>query len=356
MRKFILLAMLTWAATASALDTNYTPFAKSEMLRINATRATTGIGTRSATGKHIVATIVDTETNGLCEAWALRIAVDGTNVFSQALDFWTTHTETFVVDLDGNGLEDVVKQAYYGSQGFMLGCDLMIFSQYEKGKFAAIKLPAERFTADDICNLDNKGRKEIVTCVLVGCGGHNYWVYRCWNLSGSKLVSVDKEHGFPRAVWFTEKPNRRLVKQDLLEKIMANYPTIPAEEIKLDHAKPSLAEKVQSGEVVSAVSWNGRAVSAQTRDRILALIRKEIQSFTYSGRDCRVSDNGPMAQLAPSRTIMLQFKDGSSLELSLFVFNTAHKVLQAQLPSPETYWSSTEKKLIEQIEKMEELK
>jgi hypothetical protein len=225
MRKFILLTMLTCAATASALDANYSPFAGPEMLRISATRAT------SSTGTHVVASIVNTTTNASEETrWEFRIAVDGTNVFSQAADYWWRHTKTIITDLDGNGLEDVVKEAYYGSQGLMLGCDLMIFSQYEKGKFAAIKLPAERFTADDICNLDNMVRKEIVTCVLVGYGGHNYWVYRCWNLSGSKLVSVDKEHGFPRAVWFTEKPNSRLVKPDLLEKIMTNYPTIQVEE------------------------------------------------------------------------------------------------------------------------------
>ena len=229
--------MLTWAATASALDTNYTPFAKSEMLRINSTRATTGIGTRSAIGKHVVATIVNAATNVMGESWEFRIAVDGTNVFTQATDIWMTHTKMIVADLDGNGLEDVVKEVYHGSQGLMLGCDLMIFSQYERGKFSAIKLPAERFTADDICNLDNKGRKEIVTCVLVGNGGHNYWVYRCWNLSGSKLVSVDKEFGFPRAVWFTEKPNRKLVKQDLLEKIIANYPKMSGVDLSAPYKK-----------------------------------------------------------------------------------------------------------------------
>jgi hypothetical protein len=219
--------MLTCAATVSALDANYSPFTQAEILRINATRAT------SSTGTHVVASIVNTTTNASEETpWEIRITVDGTNVFSQAADYWWRHTKTIVTDLDGNGLEDVVKEAYYGSQGLLLGCDMMIFSQYVKGKFAAITLPAERFSSDDICNLDNKGRKEIVTCVLVDYGGHNYWVYRCWNLSGSKLVSVDKEYGFPRAVWFTEKPNHRLVKQDLLAKIMANYPTIPAEEKK----------------------------------------------------------------------------------------------------------------------------
>lgn len=243
---FILITLLTWAATASALDANYSPFTGKEMLLINATRATSGIGTLSATGTHVVASVINTTPKG--ESWEFRIAVDSTNVFSQAADIWMTHTKTIITDLDGNGLEDVAKEAYHGSQGLGLGCDLMIFSQYAPGKFSVITLPLERFTADDICNLDNKGQKEIVTCVLVGDGAHNYWVYRCWHLSGSKLVSVDKEYGFPRAVWFTEKPNRKLIKRDLLEKIMANYPNITVEGKKQanPHVK-TIAEKPGSG-------------------------------------------------------------------------------------------------------------
>ncbi len=145
---------------------------------------------------------------------------------SLPIDIWMERTQTIVTDLDKNGLEDVVKDVYYGSQGLCLGCDLMTFSQYAPGKFSVIKVPSERFTHDDICDLDNDGQKEIITCVLVGCEGHNYWVYRCWHLSGHQLVSVDKRYGFPRAVWFTNKPNYRLVAPDLLLKIMSNYPAL----------------------------------------------------------------------------------------------------------------------------------
>ena len=243
MRTFIQIFIVTWAAAVSALDTKYSPFSEAEMLRIRATRATSGSGTHSATGKHVAATVVNTASNASCESWEFRIAVDGTNVFAQATDIWMTHTKTIISDLDGNGLEDVAKEVYHGAQGLCLGCDLMIFSQYAPGKFSVITLPSERFTSDDICNLDNKGQREIVTCVLVGCEDHNYWVYRCWHLSGKKLVSVDQKYGFPRAVWFTNKPNHRLVARDLLTKILANYPYI--EESVMD--EPTLnAERKQS--------------------------------------------------------------------------------------------------------------
>jgi len=156
--------------------------------------------------------------------------VDGKNVFTETTDIWMTYTKTIVADLDGNGLEDVVKEAYYGTLGLGIGCDLMIFSQHAPGKFSVIVLPSERFSSDDICNLDQQGQKEILTCVLVGCEGHNYWVYRCWHLSGKKVVSVDEQHGFPRAVWFTNKPNHRLVTREHLKTILENYPQISTKE------------------------------------------------------------------------------------------------------------------------------
>jgi hypothetical protein len=219
MRTYILLAILAWAAQALALDTNYCPFAEREMLRVSATRTTT------ATGTSVVSVFAKTSD----DTAEFRISVGRTNVVVMPVDIWLEHTKTIIADLDGNGLEDVAKEAYYGSQGLLLGCDLMVFSQYQPGKFALITIPSERFSPDDICDLDGDGAKEIVTCVLVGCEDHNYWVYRCWQLSGRKLICDDKPHGFPRAVWFTNKPNDRLVAHELLLKIMVNYPSVALE-------------------------------------------------------------------------------------------------------------------------------
>lgn len=219
MRTYILLAIVAWTAPTLALDTNYCPFSAQEMLRISSTRTTTETGTS-------VAAIFARTSDGTTE---FRIAVGRTNVVAVPVTPWLEHTKTIIADLDGNGLEDVIKEAYPGTQGLMLGCHLMVFSQYLPGKFALIAIPSERFSSDDICDLDGDGSKEIVTCVLVGFENHNYWVYRCWQLSGRKLISVDNQHGFPRAVWFTNKPNRRRLANDLLMKIMVNYPELTLE-------------------------------------------------------------------------------------------------------------------------------
>ena len=105
-----------------------------------------------------------------------------------------------------------------------MGCDLIIFSQYEAGHFAKIILPHERFTNEDICDIDGDKKKEIVNCVLVNYENHNYWVYRCWKLDGKELRNADNAYKFPRAIWFTNKPNNTLVSQDVLNEIMKKYP------------------------------------------------------------------------------------------------------------------------------------
>ena len=215
-RVFVVLLAFWIASSALALDTNYSPWSVSELPQVKATR------TVITNGVDVVATVVHIAE----DEREFRISVKGSMVYAVPVDIWVERTQTIIADLDGDGLEDVVKEVYHGSQGLCLGCDLMIFSQYVPGKFSVVTVPSERFTTDDICDLDNDGQKEIISCVLVGCEGHNYWVYRCWHVSDRELVSVDKRFGFPRAVWFTNKPNHKLVAHDLLTKIMANYPAI----------------------------------------------------------------------------------------------------------------------------------
>ena len=125
---------------------------------------------------------------------------------------------------------------------------------------------------------------------------------------------------------------------------------------KPKQSQNALSNCLQSNAVVSAVSWNGKAVTTQTRDGVLALLIKQIQSFRHSDRDCRVPVNGPMAQLAPSRTITFRLEDGKRVEVSLFVFDAKHRILQARILSPDSYWLSTEAELIDQIDAMNELK
>ncbi len=214
--------MIGGLSPAFALDPNYCPFSRAEMKLVKTTRV------KNASHSNVAASVIHTGE----DTRVFRITIGGTKVYEETVDIWMERTRTIVADLDRNGLEDVIKEVYHGTQGLGLGCELLIFTQYESGKFARILIPSERFTPDDICDLDGDGKKEIVTCVLVKYGGHNYWVYRCWNIPGAKLACVDAKHGFPRAVWFTKKPNQQLIKPDLLQKITDNYPVFSTEKTK----------------------------------------------------------------------------------------------------------------------------
>ncbi len=120
-----------------------------------------------------------------------------------------------VVDIDGNGLEDVVKPFYNGAQGLMLGQDVYFYLQIAPERFQKFSLAAEAFAFSDIFDIDGDGIYEIVNSIVQGGIGpdrkiHNYWIYRCWNLTLEGLVNVDEKCGLPLATLFTHQENHRL--------------------------------------------------------------------------------------------------------------------------------------------------
>jgi hypothetical protein len=117
-----------------------------------------------------------------------------------------------------------------------------------------------------------------------------------------------------------------------------------------------LMRSLEAATGMPAVTVNGRAVEKETRGRILTLLAEEVRSFRPCDKDCRASANGPMLELAPSRTISYHLKDGTSLEVSLYTISATHSVLQVQTSTPVTYWRSEDKKLIKMIDSMDTLK
>jgi len=203
-------------SSALAKNEDYDPFTSGELKAIEETKKIE----KSAASK------VECQVTWKNSATVLQIYVEGKRVYEDDQSHWFRYGDPVVLDLDGNGLDDVIKNHYPGSQGLGLGCHLYIYSQYEAGRFVKLQLPAERFTNDDIFDLNKDQRKEFVTCVLVKHEKHNYWVYRCWQLKGRQVISVDDEFNFPRAIWFTAKPNKRLVSPEKLKGIMENYPKL----------------------------------------------------------------------------------------------------------------------------------
>jgi hypothetical protein len=221
----LLIAALSLHATGYATDDKYSPFTSEE----NNARKSRPANNNTKT--EITCKIEDLDN----KETHLRIYLEGKLIHDEECDYHIHYSgEPIIADLDGNGLDDIVQNWYRGSQGLLLGCELIVLSQYEKGKFKKYLLPAERFGSNDVFDIDNDGKFEFVTCALVNLDQHNYWVYRCWRIVGDKIVSVDKQCGFPRAIWFTEKPNRKLVDADLLSDIMKNYPKLDLEKKKAE--------------------------------------------------------------------------------------------------------------------------
>jgi hypothetical protein len=226
MRVLLLFPILFNDALSFATDDKYSPFNEEE------NKARISRGADQSAKSNVTCKIEDLDN----EETHLRIYINGILAHDEKCDYHIRYSSKVIADLDGNGHDDVIHDWYHGTQGLCLGCDLLIFTQYEKGKFKKFIMPAERFTPNDVLDIDNDGKLEFITCVLVKFDKHNYWVYRCWRIVGDKIVSADKQCGFPRAIWFTKKPNRKLVDADLLSDIMKNYPKLDFEEKKAEQS------------------------------------------------------------------------------------------------------------------------
>jgi hypothetical protein len=213
---FIVLFQLFVSISAKAFDPNYNPYTDKELKQIKAT----ALAPNPKTDVNCIIKITEEGDSKII------IFCKNKSVYEELFNYWFSYMKPIIADIDGNGLDDVVKFYHHGTLGLQLGCDLLIFSQYEKSHFVKLKLPLDRFTKEDICDINNDKKKEIINCVLVNYEGHNYWVYRCWRLEGKILKNIDESTKFPRAIWFTNKPNNTLISPDKLKEIMKNYPAI----------------------------------------------------------------------------------------------------------------------------------
>ncbi len=116
-----------------------------------------------------------------------------------------------------------------------------------------------------------------------------------------------------------------------------------------------LVRCLQSSVGSRAVLGNGAAVRRETADRVLSLLLNEHQSFSFSTRSCLVAANGIIVQLCSSRTIIFRMGFRGRLDLCLFEFDADHRVLELHT-TPDRYWVSTNKKLVDLIYAMDDLK
>lgn len=148
------------------------------------------------------------------------IFVDGKIGWQELKEFYPKYFHNWIVDIDGNGLDDVLFDAWPGSQGLGLGCSTHLFLQQKDGTFKKRILPAERFELKDVVDLNGDKKYELVTCLLIRYQDHTYWTYHCWKIQDYRIVNVDKAFGFPRAVQYKFKPNTKRVDAEMLKGIL----------------------------------------------------------------------------------------------------------------------------------------
>jgi len=149
----------------------------------------------------------------------LAIKVDGEFKYVEKKGFYPKYHNSMVADIDKNGLDDLLFEYWPGTQGLGLGCGIAVYFQQKNGDFKKFIVPAERFSPNDIFDIDGDGIFEIVTAQLGKYREHNYWLYCCWRVRPHGIMNADAEFDFPRAILFTSKPNQQLADKETTRNI-----------------------------------------------------------------------------------------------------------------------------------------
>ena len=112
-------------------------------------------------------------------------------------------------DVDGNGLEDfIIFSSYRGCGLGALSTMTEMFLKKPEGGYQRIYYDSFCSGLEDIVDLDNDGKYELITLDMHYAGKHNYWAYNIYRFENYKLVNADAEfEGFPKFIWYTDKPN-----------------------------------------------------------------------------------------------------------------------------------------------------
>jgi len=118
-------------------------------------------------------------------------------------------SRVFYADLTGDGLKDILIYSYPGGNG--LGAhieiaDLLIAKA--DGQFAHETFEVFAAGTEDFIDVNGDGRYEMLWGNYYFEGDHSYWVYRVAEITDEGLqLKDDMVPGFPKIIWFTEKPN-----------------------------------------------------------------------------------------------------------------------------------------------------
>lgn len=249
----------------------------------------------------------------------LAIKIDGKLKYIEKKGFYPKYLDSMVVDIDRNGLDDLIFEYWPGSQGLALGCGIALYLQQQNGDFKKLTLPAESFSPRDVFDIDGDGRFEIVTVQLVNYLDHNYWVYRCWQIKNYEIVNVDERFDFPRAIWFTFKPNQKLVDKETTQEIISNTQKTEPETMFIDHQREPVPTIIK-GENATQIKRNMQALfvpcSIRERKRAEKALVEIVSTYKLPEKDSVALDctwSSPLNFAAqPDRRVLVALSQGGT--------------------------------------------
>jgi len=115
----------------------------------------------------------------------------------------------YMADLDKNGLQDFIVISNYRGCGLAAYNDKVdIFLKRADGSYQKITYDTMGAELGDFVDLNKDGKYEVIITDIYRGQKHNYFTYSIYEFHDYKLVNSDnKNTGFPKFVWMTDKPN-----------------------------------------------------------------------------------------------------------------------------------------------------
>jgi hypothetical protein len=142
---------------------------------------------------------------------------DGNSILAKRhIDYSPIPYEIYHVDINGDGQKDFVVLMTYMAMGMsFLHERVEIFLKKKEGGYQQIAYDAVAVSINDFIDLDHDGKCEVIITGFYQQDGtkqdgrtHSYFSYDVYEFDGYRLKNADKKYqGFPKFVWFTERPN-----------------------------------------------------------------------------------------------------------------------------------------------------
>lgn len=132
----------------------------------------------------------------------------------QASIFEAAPFAAYMLDINSDGIQDFTVFSHNHSNSWITADDnVEIYLGDQAGEFKVITYKTKNADIEDFVDLNNDGKYKILRCLqeVVGirpAALHTYWHYNIYEINHSELVNINAPgNGFPKFIWFTEKPN-----------------------------------------------------------------------------------------------------------------------------------------------------